>query len=165
MVVFLPNRGNVHVRQLHRRIKNRFQSDDPFDAVRLRASESREPGPYRVVAEADPRRLLGDQSYPESDGRIEVGVRTLDRRPREHYWFNWIEPARSFLVGWHRDDTHSDLGQTHLQVNQAGRTVAREAAQFLDEHPLAVVEARLRQLPDALERVEWDEGSVMGIDW
>lgn len=165
MVSFLANRGNIRVRQLHRRITNRFRSDSRFGTVRLRASEEREPGPYRVVAEADPRQLVEESSYPGSKGRIETGFRLLDDHPHEHCWCNWIEPDRDLLVGWHRDRTHPDLGPTHLQVTHAGRTVAREAARFVDEHPMAVVEARLQQLPGVLERVEWEDGRVVGIDW
>lgn len=165
MVVFLADRCNVQIRQLHRRIKNRFQSDDKFDTVQFRVSEPREPGPYRVVVRTDPRQCLEKSSYPVSTARIEIGFQLPKRCSHEFYWFNWIEPDRDVLLGWHRDDTHSDLGPTHLQVNQGRDAIAHEPAQFIDKHPMAVVEARLRQLPSVLEKITWKNGSVGGIDW
>lgn len=164
MVVFLADRTNVRVRQLHRRVKNRFQSDGRFDTVRFRVSEPREPGPYRVVADVNPRQFLDDSSYPASDARLETGVQLSDRS-KEYYWFNWIEPDRDFLLGWHRDDTHPGLGPVHVQVSQSGSAVAHRSAQFLDRHPMAVVEARLEQLPEALARVDWEDGTAVGIDY
>lgn len=162
MVVFLAGRKHVRIGQLHRRIKNRLQSDGRFETVRLRVAEPREPGPYRVVAGTDPRMLLDD--YPASAARIEVGFSVPGHVDHEFYWFNWIEPDRNFLLGWHRDDDHGDLGPVHLQVNQDGSPVDRERAQLLDEHPMAVLEARLTQLPEVLAGVQWTDGTVVGID-
>lgn len=162
MVVFLAGRKHLRIGQLHRRIKNRLQSDGRFESVRLRVAQQREAGPYRVVAGADPGVLLGD--YPAASARIEVGFSFPGHVDHEFYWFNWIDPERNFLLGWHRDGDHGDLGPVHLQVNQDGSAVDREPATFLDEHPMAVLEARLRQLPEALASVRWTDGTVAGID-
>lgn len=163
MVVFLADRTNLQARQLHRRIRNRFQSDDRFDTVQLRVAEPREPGPYRVVTRVDPRGFLEDPSYPVTTARIETGFQLDTEADHEYYWFNWIEPDRGALLGWHRDRDHPDLGPTHLQCDRGETAVDRERATFLDEHPMAVFEARLRQLPDALERVEWEDGRPIGL--
>lgn len=164
MVVFLAGRDNIRIRQLHRRIKNRFQSDDRFDMAQLRVAEPRDPGPYRAVGHVDAQRFLDDSSSPVRTARIEVGFQLPNHRSHECYWINWIEPDRNVLFGWHQDDEHPDLGPVHLQVNQGETTIDHESAVFIDEHPMAVVEARLQQLPDALARIDWNNGTAVGID-
>ena len=160
MVVFLANRANLQSKRLHDRIQNRLGGT--FETVRRRRADAREAGSYRVVAGIDPRRFLDDE-YPVTDARIEIGFRLQTGEPYEHYWFNWIEPDRSLLVGWHRDDTHDDLGPVHLQVNDGATPVAHEPAVFIDSHPLAVVEQRLASLRDAVFAVEWEQGRPVGL--
>jgi hypothetical protein len=162
MVVFLANRANLQSKRLHDRIQNRLSG--AFDNVRRRRAEPREAGPYRVVADGNPRQFLGDDEYPVTDARVEIGFQLQTGDPYEYYWFNWIEPDRSLLVGWHQDDTHDDLGSVHLQVNDAATPVAHEPAQFTDSHPLDVVEQRLNSLPDAAYAVEWKQGRPVGLD-
>ena len=158
MVVFLANRANLQSKRLHDRIQNRLSGE--FDNVRRRRAEPREAGSYRVVAEVDPRQFFGD----ETTARIEVGFQLQSGKPYEYYWFNWIEPDRSLLVGWHQDDTHDDLGPVHLQVNDGATPVVHEPAQFIDSHPLDVVERRLGSLRDTVSAVEWKQGRPIGFD-
>jgi hypothetical protein len=162
MVVFLANRANLQSKRLHDRIQNRLTGE--FQNVRRRRAEPREAGPYRVVAEVDPRQFLDDDEYPVMAARVEIGFQLQMVEPHEYYWFNWIEPDRSLLVGWHQDDTHDDLGPVHLQVNDGATPVAHEPAQFIDSHPLDVVERRLNSLQDAVLAVEWDQGRPVGLD-
>jgi hypothetical protein len=163
MVVFLAGRGNIQTRQLHKRIKNRFQSATEFGTVQLRVTGPREQGAYRVAAETDPQVFL-DDSYPVTTARVEMGFELAGQTGIDSYWFNWIEPDRSFLLGWHQDTDHSDLGPVHIQVNQHETSVEREQATFIDKHPMAVIEARLDQLPTALDSVQWNEGTLTGIN-
>jgi hypothetical protein len=162
VVVFLAGRKQIQIKRLHTRIKNRFQSDDDFGAVQLRVAGPREPGGYRVDAELDPREFL--ESYPATNARIEVGFELTDQSPEEYYWFNWIEPSRSFSLGWHRDRDHPEIGPVHLQVNQHDTAIDRRPATHIDRHPMAVLEARLAQLPGVVTRVRWDDGTVIGLD-
>jgi len=161
MVVFLANRANLQSKRLHDRIQNRLSG--AFESVRQQRAEPREAGPYRVVAEVDPRQVLGDDEYSITAARIEIGFQLQTGEPHEYYWFNWIEPDRSLLVGWHQDDTHDDLGPVHLQVNDGATPVAHEPAPFIDSHPLDVVERRLTSLPDAVRAVEWGQGRPVGL--
>ena len=131
--------------------------------IRRRRAEPREAGPYRVVANVDPRQFLGDDEYPVTDARVEIGFQLRTSDPYEYYWFNWVEPERSLLVGWHQDDTHDDLGPTHLQVNDGTTTVDHRRAQFIDSHPLDIVEQRLTSLPDAVFAVEWEQERPAGF--
>lgn len=165
MVIFLDGRGNIQSRGLHKRIKNRFQSDTDFGTVQLRITGPREPGAYRVDAEINPRGFLGDDSYPVTAARIEVGFDLGGQPGHDSYWFNWIEPDRNFLLGLHQDSDHQNLGPVHIQVNQNAAAIDHESASFIDKHPMAVIDARLNQLPDALASVQWNNGTVTGITW
>jgi hypothetical protein len=162
MVVFLANRAKLQSKRLHDRIQNRLSG--AFENVRRRRAEPREAGPYRVVADVNPRQFLGDDEYPGTDARVEIGFQLRTSDPYEYYWFNWIEPGRSLLVGWHQDDTHDDLGPVHLQVNDGATAVDHQQAQFIDSHPLDVVEQRLNSLPNAVFAVEWEQGRPVGLD-
>ncbi|MDT3433722.1 hypothetical protein [Haloarcula sp. 1CSR25-25] len=162
MVVFLANRTNLQSKRLHDRIQNRLGGT--FENVRRRRAEPREAGPYRVDAEVDTRQFLDDDEYPVTTARVEIGFQLQTGKPYEHYWFNWIEPDRSLLVGWHQDDTHDDLGPVHLQVNDGATPVAHEPAEFIDSHLLDVVEHRLNSLQDAVLAVEWEQGRPAGLD-
>ena len=162
MVVFLANRANLQSKRLHDRINSRLSGE--LDNVRRRRAEPREAGQYRVVAQVDPRQFLDDDEYPVTAARVEIGFQLQTGEPHEYYWFNWIEPDRSLLVGWHQDDTHDDLGPVHLQVNDGATPVAHESAAFIDSHPLAVVAQRLDSLPDAVFAVEWEQGRPVGLN-
>lgn len=162
MVVFLANRTNLQEKRLHDRIQNRLKGE--FNNVRRRRTEPREAGPYRVVAEQNPRQFLDDEAYPETEARIEIGFQLETGEPDEYYWFNWIEPTRNLLVGWHQDDTHENFGPVHLQVNDGATPVAHEPAEFIDSHPLDVVEHRLSSFRDLILAVEWAQGRPIGLD-
>lgn len=162
MVVFLANRTNLQRKRLHDRIKNRLSGE--FTNVRRRRATQHEAGPYRVVGSINPRQFLGDDAYPVTDARIEIGFRLRTGDSGEHYWFNWIEPDRQLLVGWHRDDTHEDLGPVHLQVDVAATVVDRQPAWPVDSHPLNVVERRLCSLDDAVAAVECAQDRPAGLD-
>jgi hypothetical protein len=162
MVVFLADRANLQSKRLHDRIQNRLSG--AFENVRRRRAEPREAGPYRVVGDINPQQFLGDDEYPVTTARVEIGFQLQTGEPHEYYWFNWIEPDRSLLVGWHQDDTHDNLGPVHLQVNHGEAPVTHEPAQFIDSHPLDVVERRLDSLRDVVLAVEWEQGDPVGVD-
>ncbi|SEW30171.1 hypothetical protein [Natrinema salifodinae] len=162
MVVFLANRTNLQSKRLHDRIRTRLS--DEFDTVQRRRAEPREAGQYRVVGEVNPRRYLDDAEYPATTARVEVGFQLQPNDSYEYYWFNWIEPDRSTLVGWHQDDTHADLGPVHRQVNDGSEAIDQQRARFIDSHPLDVVERRLGALPAVLSAVEWDGERPVGFD-
>ncbi|MFB6222881.1 MAG: hypothetical protein ABEH86_04305 [Haloarcula sp.] len=162
MVVFLANRANLQSKRLHDRIWNRLSGE--FNNVRRRRAEPREAGPYRVVGDVNPRQFFGDDEYPATAARIEVGFHLQTGEPYEYYWFNWIEPERSLLVGWHQDGTHDDLGPAHLQVNDGSTAVDHQPARFIDSHPLDVVEQRFGELQAAVFAVEWNDGRPVGLD-
>lgn len=162
MVVLLANRANLQSKRLHDRITDRLSTD--FQDVRRRRADPREVGAYRVVGEVNPRHVLGDDAYPTTAARLEVGFQLRTDDLYEHYWVNWIEPARGMLVGWHQDETHDDLGPVRLQVNDRPTPIDRQPARFVDSHPLDVVERRIGALGTAVRAVEWDDGRPTGLD-
>ena len=162
MVVFLANRANLQSRRLHDRIRTRLSAE--FTDVRRRRAEPREAGPYRVVGAVNPQQYFRDEEYPAGTAGIEVGFRVQTDDPYEYYWFNWIEPERHLLVGWHQDEKHDALGPVHLQVNDGTTAVDRRRARFIDSHPLDVVEQRLGELGAAVLAVEWEDGRPVGLD-
>jgi hypothetical protein len=162
MFVFLANRANLQSKRLHDRIQNRLSGT--VENVRRRRADPREPSPYRIVGDVHSRQFLGDAEYPATTARIEIGFQLRSSHPYEYDWFNWIEPDRSLLVGWHQDDTHDDLGPVHLQVNDGAIPVAHEPAQFINSHPLDGFERRLTSLRDAVLAVEWEQGRPVGLD-
>lgn len=164
MPVFLANRSNLQTKRLHKRLQHRFQTDAVFANARLERAKPRDPGPYRVKAQTDPQAFLGDRTYPTTSARIEIGFDLFTADLHGHYWLNWIEPDRNLLVGWHQDDTHSDLGEVHLQVSDGDRPVAHEPATFIDAHPLDVFSQRLKRLPTVVQAVEWSGGRPSGFD-
>lgn len=89
-----------------------------------------------------------------SDARVEIGFEVQASTDYECYWFNWVEPDRNFLLGWHQDETHPEYGPVHLQANESSHTIDQQSAEFIDAHPMAVVETRLEQLPVAIDAVE-----------
>jgi hypothetical protein len=133
--------------------------------VQFRVATHRERGPYRVVAETNPRTFLKDEGYPTQTARLEIGFDVESPPDYDFYWFNWVEAERRLLLGWHQDDDHPEYGEVHLQLNQSDSVVVRKRAELIDEHPLAVVEARLEQLPDAVRAIRWEHGSATGLDW
>lgn len=163
MVVFLANRSNLQTRRLHDRIKRKIRAK--FDTVRRRRGHPREAGAYRVVGDVAPRIFLDDETYLATTARVEIGFQLRTDDSYEYHWFNWIEPDRDLLVGWHQDDTHDDLGPVHLQVNDGSTVVDRQSARFIDSHPLDVVGRRLEALTDAVLAVEWDDGRPTGLDF
>jgi hypothetical protein len=149
-------------KRLHDCIQNRLSGT--FENVRRRRAEPREAGPYRVVGEVDPRQFLGDDEYPVTTARVEVGFQLRTSDPYEYYWVNWSEPERSLLVGWHQDDTHADIWPVHVQVNDGATAVGHQPARFIDSHPLDVVEHGLDSLHEAVLPVQWEQGRPVGFD-
>lgn len=162
-MVFLANRANLRNKRLHRRVRTRLQKAPGCRAVQLRVATHREPGPYRVVAETDPQQWLETTAYPVQAGRLEVGFNVETGTEYDHYWINWIEPERQLLLGWHQDHDHPDLGPVHLQLAHGDAVIDREPAEFIDDHPLAVFELRLGQLPLAVDDIEWEDDRALSL--
>lgn len=152
------------MRELHKvHLVREFKKDDRFETVKFRLAEPREPGSYRVIGHTKTHWFLDDPSYPATDARIEVGFKNGQDDEYYWYWFNWIEPEKSFMLGWHRDGDHPKHGPVHRQINQGESVVDRESAAVIDAHPGAIFHTRLEQLPHVLGEVEWDNDRAIGF--
>lgn len=133
-------------KQIYRRIRDRLSTQSEFEDVRYVPSRNR---PRMIRTDVEPA-LFVDESYPGNSARLEIEFDV--RWPELRYWIQWIEPDRGVACGWHRDETHPDLGACHFQIERPDGTTERKRANDVKDHPLAVVEARLDTLPDKLAR-------------
>lgn len=163
MGVFLVNWMRPGMRNLHKdHLAREFEKDDRFNAVKFRLADPREDGKYRAIGRTTTRWIIDDPSYPSIDARVEVGFKNPQNDDCYRYWFNWIEPKRSFMFGWHRDDDHPECGPVHKQINQGDSVVDRDTAEIIDENPGAIFHSRLEQIPKALDTIEWDGDRAIG---
>lgn len=166
MPIFLVNWMRPGMRNLHRvHLYREFEKDDRFETVEFRLAEPREGGAYRVVGSTRTQWIVNDPAYPSTDARVEIGFKNATQDDHYWYWFNWIEPDRSFMLGWHRDGDHPEYGPTHLQINQGGDVVDRVSADVIDAHPGSIYHQRLEQLPSVLKKIEWNEDQVTGFEY
>jgi hypothetical protein len=107
-----------------------------------------------VTADVNPSAFLG-KSAPVEQARLEIRFWYSTGVDREYYRINWIEPERNLMLGFHQDGDHPELGPCHIQFDYGDEPVDRHGAEFLDSHPLSVLEDRLQQLPSALDAIRW----------
>lgn len=163
MTLFLVNWLRPGMRNLHHvHLLRELEKDNRFETVEFRLAEPREAGSYRVIGHTKTNWIIDDPAYPSLDARLELGF-TVSQDDDYWYWFNWIEPERSFMFGWHRDGDHPEFGPVHKQVSQGNSVVDRAAATLIDKHPGAIFHRRLAQLPSTVSMIEWDDDRVIGF--
>lgn len=158
-MIFLANRANLDRRTLLTRLHNRLQTqvtpdDSPVEHVRYHTSAGNKVG---VRATIDAPAFLGTR-YPVDTAELHASFDFPPNRTYDFYRIQWVDPARELMVGWHQDETHMDLGECHFQIDYRGETIQRDAAGFLDTHPLNVFEQRTDDLVEALESLTWENG-------
>jgi hypothetical protein len=110
-----------------------------------------------VSADVETAAFLGE-SYDVEQARLEVRFWYPAGVDYEYYRINWVEPTRELMLGFHRDSDHPDIGQCHLQLDHEDSTITRSGVAFSDGHPLAVLDARLQQIPAVLTEMQWENG-------
>lgn len=151
-MLFLANRDRYTQRTLHREIHTRLTKRDGCENVRYRPSRRR---PRYVLADVDPSIFFGE-THEISQARLEIRFWYPTGVEYEYYRLNWVEPERNLMLGFHQDGDHGNLGPCHIQLDYEDEPIDRHEAEFLDAHPLAVLDERLRQLPTALDSVSWE---------
>lgn len=160
-MVFLAGRDRYTQRTLLWTVHDRLTTHPGCERVRYRPSRRR---PRYVVADIDTTTFLGN-SYEVESARLALRFWYTAGINHEYYRINWIEPARTLMLGFHQDADHQDLGPCHIQLNYEDTPVARYRATFLDAHPLSVLDERLQQLPSALESIRWEDGEPSLPEW
>ncbi|EMA63085.1 hypothetical protein [Halorubrum lipolyticum] len=158
-MIFLANRTNLDKRTLLSRIFNRLQTqissgDSPVEQVWYHTSAGNKVGVRATIA---PAMFLGT-AYPVDEAELQVTFDFPQSHSYDFYRIQWVESDRDLMVGWHQDETHTDLGACHFQIDSRGETVLRKEAAFLDAHPLNVFDRRIDDLVDVLDALTWDDG-------
>jgi len=156
-MIFLANRANLEKRTLLTRIHNRLQTqvpdeESPVTQVWYQTSKANKVG---VRATLSPDEFL-QTSYPVAESELQVSFDFPQAYSYDFYQIQWIESDRELMVGWHQDETHTDLGKCHFQIDYQEETVQRETATFLDSHPLNVFDHRIDDLVDVLTALTWE---------
>lgn len=159
-MIFLANRTNLDTRTLLSRIFNRLQTrvsadDSPIEQVWYHTSAGNKIG---VRATIVPSTFLGTP-YPVDEAELQVTFDFPQTHSYDFYRIQWVESDRDLMVGWHQNETHTELGECHFQIDHQGDTVRRVEAAFLDAHPLNVFDRRLDDLVDVLDALTWDDGT------
>lgn len=149
--VFLANRGNLTKAKLYTAIRVRLGKEPGCYAVRVIPSRAR---PRAIEASVVPAEFL-HRDYAIDEATLTVRFSYPRSVAYEYYGIAWSEAGRSVGFGWHQDESHPDLGDCHFQIDHAGATVDRRSAEFIDAHPLSVLEARLDQLRALLPQIHW----------
>jgi hypothetical protein len=157
-MIFLANRSNLDRRTLLTRIRNRFQTqipdeNSPVEQVWYRTSTGNKVG---VRATMDPDAFLR-AAHPADEAELQISFDFPQTHSYDFYVIQWVEPDRDLMVGWHQDETHPDLGECHVQIDHRGETVQRASAEFLDVHPLNVLDRRLDDLVAVLDALTWED--------
>jgi len=157
-VIFLANRANLDTRTLLSRIHNRFQTqvpneESPVEQVRYRTSTGNKVG---VRVTVTPEAFLRT-SHPVDEAEIQIAFDFPQTHSYDFYEIQWVEADRDLMIGWHQDETHTDLGECHLQVDYRGETVQRVEAEFIDTHPLNVLDRRLDHFVAVLDALTWND--------
>ena len=157
-MIFLANRANLDKRTLLTRIHNRFQTqvsddDSPVEQVWYQTSTGNKVG---VRATVTPDMFLR-RSYPAEEAELQVSFDFPQTHSYDFYAIQWVEADRDLMVGWHQDEMHMDLGECHFQIDYEGETIQRATAEFLDVHPLNVLDRRLDDLVGVLDALTWED--------
>ncbi|WP_135823374.1 hypothetical protein [Halorussus ruber] len=152
--LLLANRARLTQETVHESIHEWLTGHAGFHDVRYAPSRIRR---EEVHAEVDPDVML-EADYDTLSARLEVQFEFPQSAGYDYYRIQWVEPDRDWSVGWHQDDHRNDLGECHLQLDHETEVADVRSADFLDSHPLNVLETRLTQLPDVLGWISWDEG-------
>lgn len=152
--VLLAGRTQLTTETVHEAVRDWLSNRGGFRNVRFAPSKIRR---KQVHADVDPTVAFGVDG-DTSTARLEVQFEFPQDAGYDYYRVQWVDPDRNYSVGWHQDDHRDALGNCHLQLDYRDEVVDVHEADFLDGHPLNVLDARLKRLPDVLDEISWHEG-------
>jgi hypothetical protein len=98
------------------------------------------------------------QTYPVERVELQISFDFPEAHSYDFYAIQWVESDRDLMIGWHQDETHTDLGECHFQIDYQNEIVQRSEAEFLDMHPLNVLDRRLDDFGAILDALRWEDG-------
>jgi hypothetical protein len=117
-----------------------------------------------VRARVEPTMSLGE-TVPTDAIDLRVAFEFPEHADLDYYEIQWIDGDRDSSFGWHQDETHSDLGECHFQLDYRDETISRRSAVFHDSHPLGVLETRLSQVPAIRQLIQWEDDRPSLARW
>jgi len=150
--ILLANRARLTRDRLHETVHSWLSGRGGFRDVRFVPSKIRR---REVHADVDPTVAFGVDAETTT-ARLEVQFEFPADAAHDYYRIQWVAPDRNYSVGWHQDDHRDALGECHLQLDYREEVVDVRPTDFLDAHPLTVLDARLERLPDVLDELSWD---------
>lgn len=153
--IFLTSRERLTQDAVHRAVHDWLSSRGGCHDVRYVPSRRRR---EQVHADVDPLALFGRETETRV-ARLEVQFEFPPGVSCDYYRIQWIEPDANLSVGWHQDGHRDELGECHLQLDYRDSVVDVHAADFLDSHPLNVLETRLERLPEVLDGIVRCDGT------
>jgi hypothetical protein len=94
-------------------------------------------------ATVDPNRV----EPPTGPDPSQLTVKWKTIIPSDKFWIDYADPNISFHCGWHRDDSHPELGPIHIQYDYPGLNgPVRESVQYECESPPRLLWACLTDL-------------------
>lgn len=151
--LLLANRARLTQTTVHESIHEWLTGHGGFRNVRYVPSKIRR---REVHAEVAPETVL-QTDYGGSTARLEVQFEFPQSASADYYRIQWVDPDRNWSVGWHQDDHRNDLGECHLQLDHGEEVADVREADYIDAHPLNVLEARLERFPEVLDAISWTD--------
>lgn len=152
--IFLTSRVHLTQDGVHRAVRDWLASRGGCHDVRYVPSRRRR---EQVHADVDPRALFSIDAE-RRPARLEVQFEFPPDASYDYYRIQWVEPDANLSVGWHQDSHREELGECHLQLDHRDTVADVRTADFLDSHPLNVLETRLERLPEVLDGIAWHDG-------
>ena len=156
-MIFLANRANLDKRTLLSRLHKRLQTQtdtesSPIKQVWYHTSFGSKTG---VRCTLDTSTFL-ETTYPVDEAELHAAFDFPPNQAYDFYKIQWVESERNLMLGWHQDETHMDIGECHFQLDHQGKTIQRDAARFLDTHPLNVFDQRTGHLVEIVSSLTWE---------
>lgn len=154
--VLLANRARLTQATVHEAIHDWLSGRAGFENVRYSPSKIRREAVHADV-DLDVGLGIDRQVTSPTSARLEVQFEFPEDASRDYYRIQWVEPDQNWSVGWHQDDHRDDLGECHLQLDHGDEVVGVQSADYLDAHPLNVLETRINQIPGVLDGISWKD--------
>ena len=128
----VPHPGDDPNAHLYEQLKNDVLKRVPHITAVEYAPDNVETN--HLLATFDPNRL----TPPTGPETPTLSIKWYRQTPHDWFRVNYSDPNTDFHAGWHQDEDHSDLGQTHFQYSNT-ETTERRSVTFQHETPSLIL--------------------------